>query len=138
MLSVFAYMYISYSKYQIILYGTRHSSPVFNGPISVISKVLTMFIETEIPRFNPCYYSTVYGVSPRSFPLEVSAEILWTPQGNLQELTLGEFVMRYEAVEEKGRCFMKRVLYRVGVNNGFLSYSVAYKLQVFPRYHYLP
>ncbi len=74
--------------------------PVFNGPISVTSQVLTILPETENPRFNPCYYSTVYGVSPRSFPLEVSAEIPWTPQENLQELTLGEFVIRYEVVEK--------------------------------------
>jgi hypothetical protein len=33
------------------------------------------------------------------------------------ELTLGEFAARYEAVEEKGRCFMKGVLYPLGVRN---------------------
>lgn len=69
----------------------------FNGPISVTSQVLTILPETENPRFNPCYYSTVYGVSPRSFPLEVSAEIPWTPQGNLQGIIPREFVIRYEA-----------------------------------------
>jgi len=34
--------------------------------------VPTILPETENPRFNPCYYPTVYGVSPRSFPLVVS------------------------------------------------------------------
>jgi len=71
-----------------------------------------MLPETEITRFNPRHYSTVYRASPRSFPLVVSRGK--SPRGFgefVGELTIAEFVTRYEVVEEKGRCFVKRVLY---------------------------
>ena len=42
---------------------------VFNGPISVISQVLTILPETEIPCIIPRYYSGVPGDSALLFPL---------------------------------------------------------------------
>ena len=71
-----------------------------------------MLLKTVIPHGIPRVFRipqfAVHGLIPQKFP--------GTP-GEFLYMRNAEFVERYEAMEEKGRCFVERVLYLFGVKN---------------------
>ncbi len=76
----------------------------FNGPISVISQVLTMLHNTEITRYYSVLSVIPCLIPPELFRWSVPLEIPPTVPGNLQGIIPGELIMRYEAAEVNGRC----------------------------------
>ncbi len=69
-----------------------------------------MLPQTEITRYYSVSSVIPCLIPPELFRWSVPLEIPPTAPGDLQGIIPGEFVMRYEAVEEEGRCFVKRGL----------------------------